>query len=95
MTMARVVGTVVPSKSAAEIPGAAWRITEFCDHHGTKLGDSVIALDLVGAKDGDLVLLCQGSSVRWTSTTADKPVDALVVALVDIIDEHGQLTYRR
>ena len=96
MTLGRVVGTVVCSKSAGDIPGATWRIVETCDHHGRRAeGDTIIALDMVGSGDDDVVLLCRGSSVRWTRRTADKPVDALVVALVDIIDEGGRFTYRR
>ena len=95
MTLARVVGTVVCAEDAAAMAGATWRLVEFCDHHGEINGEVTIALDLVGADDGDVVLLCRGSSVRWTPRTADKPVDVLVVALVDIIDEGGSLTYRR
>ena len=95
MTLARIAGRVVSSKSSAEIPGAVWRIVEICDHHGRPGGDTLIALDTLGAAEDDLVLLCRGSSVRWTRRTAEKPVDALVAALVDIIDEGGRLTYRR
>ena len=95
MTLARVVGTVVCAEDAAAVDGATWRLVEFCDHHGEINGEVAIALDLVGADDGDVVLLCRGSSVRWTRRTADKPVDVLIVALVDIIDEGGRLTYRR
>ena len=95
MTLARIVGTVVCAEDAASIDGATWRLVEACDHHGKTGGDVMIALDLVGADDGDVVLLCRGSSVRWTRRTADRPVDTLVVALVDIIDEEGKLTYRR
>ncbi|RLW69389.1 MAG: hypothetical protein B6D68_02150 [spirochete symbiont of Stewartia floridana] len=95
MTLARVVGTAVPSRSAADIPGAVWRIVEVCDHHGKKRGSRLIALDQVNSRDDDLVMLCRGSSVRWTRETADKPVDALIVALIDIIDEGGKITYKR
>lgn len=95
MILARVTGTVVPSKSAADIPGAVWRVVEVCDHHGKKKNNRLIALDLVDSRNEDLVMLCRGSSVRWTKQTADKPVDALIVALVDIIDEAGKITYRR
>ncbi|MDF1567475.1 MAG: EutN/CcmL family microcompartment protein [Spirochaetaceae bacterium] len=95
MTLGRIVGTVVCSRSAAEIPGAVWRLAETCDHNGEGSDDVMIVLDLVGAEKGDVVLLCRGSSVRWTDRTADKPVDAVIVGLVDIIDEGGIVTYRR
>ena len=95
MTLARIVGTVVCAESAAGIEGASWRLAEECDHRGSLLGDPIVVLDLVGAADGEVVLLCRGSSVRWTPETADRPVDALAVALVDIIDEGGEITFRR
>ena len=95
MTLARIVGTVVCAQSADGIPGATWRLAESCDSSGLTDGDITVALDLVGAERGDLVMLCSGSSVRWTRRTADKPVDTLIVALVDLIDEGGVLTYRR
>jgi len=95
MTLGRIVGTVVCSKSADGIPGAVWRLVETCSHKGEAAGDVTIVLDLVGAEKGDVVLLCKGSSVRWTDRTADKPVDAVIVGLVDIIDEGGIVTYRR
>jgi microcompartment protein CcmK/EutM len=43
----------------------------------------------VGADRGHLVLVTQGSSCRWTSATADKPIDCLIVAIVDSIDQRG------
>ncbi len=95
MTLARIVGTVVCAQSADGIPGAIWRLVEICDTSGLPDGDIVVALDLVGSERGDVVMLCSGSSVRWTRRTADKPVDTLIVALVDLIDEGGVLTYRR
>lgn len=96
MTLARIVGTVVCAQSADGIPGSTWRLVETCDSSGLPDGDiAVVALDLIGAEQGDLVMLCSGSSVRWTRRTADKPVDTLIVALVDLIDEGGVLTYRR
>ncbi|OQX29472.1 MAG: hypothetical protein B0D92_03570 [Spirochaeta sp. LUC14_002_19_P3] len=94
MIFARVTGTVVPSKSAADIPGAVWRVVELSDHHGRSLDSRLIALDALGVRDKDLVLLCRGSSVRWTEQTADKPVDALIAAQVEIVDEDGTLTFR-
>ncbi len=95
MTLARIVGTVVCSRSADNIPGAVWRLVEVCDTSGNPAGDILVALDLVGSDDNDVVLMCNGSSVRWTRQTVDKPVDALIVGLVEMIDEKGIFTYRR
>lgn len=95
MTLARIVGRVVCSRRADGIPGAVWRLVEICDTAGNPDGDIIVALDLVGSEYDDVVLLCSGSSVRWTRQTIDKPVDTLIVGLVEMIDEEGVFTYRR
>jgi microcompartment protein CcmK/EutM len=40
-----------------------------------------------------MVLLTQGSSCRWTSRTDDRPMDTLVVAIVDVIDQAGKTVF--
>lgn len=55
----------------------------------------VIAIDAVGAGVGDVVLFASGSSARQTDATKDKPVDAVVMAIVDMIEREGQVTYKK
>ena len=55
----------------------------------------MIALDIVGAGRGEIVLVSQGSSTRQTPGTIDKPVDALIVGIVDSVDENGTVVYRK
>jgi microcompartment protein CcmK/EutM len=43
----------------------------------------VIAVDAVGAGTGETVLVAQGSSGRQTEVTKDRPVDAVIMAIVD------------
>lgn len=93
MTIARVSGTVVATRRSDRIDGANWLLVEECDQSGKGRGEYLVALDMVGADRGQLVLLTQGSSCRWTHRTDDKPMDTLVVAIVDQIDEAGTLTY--
>jgi len=35
---------------------------------------------------GDVVLVCSGSSARQTAVTKNKPVDAVIMAVVDKLD---------
>jgi len=46
----------------------------------------VVAVDTVQAGVGDVVLVCSGSSARQTSLTKNKPVDAVIMAVVDKLD---------
>ena len=47
---------------------------------------TVVAVDSVGAGVGEVVLVAQGSSARQTEFTKNKPVDAVIMAIVDKLD---------
>lgn len=89
MNLARVRGTVVATVRSDKVAGARWLLVEDCDQKGAGKGEYLVALDMVGADRGQLVLLTQGSSCRWTARTEDRPMDTLVVAIVDTIDQGG------
>jgi len=89
MTLARVRGTVVADQRSDGVEHPRFLLIEECDQSGTGKGEFLVALDMVGADRGQLVLLAQGSSCRWTYLTENKPMDVLVVAIVDTIDQGG------
>jgi microcompartment protein CcmK/EutM len=93
MNLARVRGTVVATRRSDKVDGARFLLVEDCDQRGAGRGDYLVALDMVGANRGQLVLLTQGSSCRWTSRTDDRPMDTLVVAIVDAIDQRGAVRW--
>jgi microcompartment protein CcmK/EutM len=93
MNLARVRGTVVATQRSDKVEGARWLLVEDCDQTGAGKGEYLVALDMVGADRGQLVLLTQGSSCRWTSRTDDRPMDTLVVAIVDTIDQGGAVLW--
>ena len=55
----------------------------------------VVAMDSVGAGPGEVVLVALGSSARLTRATQDKPVDAVIMAIVDSIELEGETVYRK
>lgn len=93
MTIARVRGTVVAAARSDKVEGARWLLVEECDAQGNGTDAFLVALDMVGADRGQVVLLTQGSSCRWTRRTDDRPLDTLVVAIVDTIDRDGETAY--
>jgi microcompartment protein CcmK/EutM len=56
-------------------------------------GNFVIAVDSVGAGVGEVVLTAAGSSARQTEITKDKPVDAVIMAIVDVLEIDGEDRY--
>jgi microcompartment protein CcmK/EutM len=93
VNLARVRGTVVATQRSDKVAGARWLLVEEADQKGAGKGEYLVALDMVGADRGQLVLLTQGSSCRWTERTEDRPMDTLVVAIVDTIDVGGSVQW--
>lgn len=95
MILGRVVGTVVATRRADEIPGARYLLVQATDTRGAVRPAWHVVLDPLGAGVGELVLVAQGSSARQTRTTAEKPVDAVVSGIVDLVEEGGDVVYRK
>lgn len=86
MILGKVVGTVWATRKDQELVGMKFQIVKHVDLD-YKLKDTfVVAVDTVQAGVGDIVLLCSGSSARQTTLTKNKPVDAVIMAVVDKID---------
>jgi microcompartment protein CcmK/EutM len=95
MILGTVVGTVVSTRRADGIESARYLLVEQCDQQGTGKQDFHVALDMINANYGEIVLVCQGSPCRQTLLTNDRPFDALIVAIVDLIDEKGKVVYKK
>jgi len=93
MNLARVRGTVTATRRVDNIEGAKWLLVEESTQRGEGKGEYFVALDMVGAERGELVLLTQGSSCRWTLRTDGRPMDTLVVAIVDFVHSGGRALY--
>jgi carbon dioxide concentrating mechanism protein CcmL len=52
-------------------------------------------LDILGAGYDELVLVTEGSPSRETPLTTNKPFDALIVGIVDLIYENDRIIYRK
>jgi carbon dioxide concentrating mechanism protein CcmL len=94
MTIAKVAGTVVSSVRVDGVKQARYLLVEECDQSGKGRNEFLVALDIIGADRGQLVLLAQGSSCRWTKEAEDKPIDTLIVAIVETVDSRGTTIYR-
>ena len=95
MIFAQVAGTVVATRRADDIRGAKYLLVEECSCRGEARGRYHVALDVVDAGVGEMVMIAQGSSCRQTSLSDRKPVDALICGIVDLVDEQGQIVYRK
>lgn len=86
MFLARVIGTVWSTKKDEQLVGAKFLIVQEVTLELKEKERFVVAVDSVGAGEGEIVLVATGSSSRMTSFTKDKPVDAVIMAIVDKLD---------
>jgi len=89
MNLGKVVGTVWATRKDEQLRGLKLQLVRELDPDGTDLKKVVVAVDSVGAGVGETVLFVQGSSARQTELTKNKPVDAVIIAIVDKTDMSG------
>lgn len=101
MFIAQVTGSVVATHKAATMTGhkllvvEPYRLDEKSRSRLVSTGRTFIAVDTLGAGEGQFVLVTQGSSARLTPETKSLPIDAVVIGLVDSVRVDGQDVFRR
>ena len=93
--MGQVVGTVVSTRKEPELEGIKLLVVRGVDLDGKTTSAVVVCADAVGAGVGELVLYAAGSSARQTEVTRNKPVDHVIMAIVDEITVNGKSRYRK
>ncbi len=83
MQLAKVVGTVVSTRKEASLEGLRLMMVRPVDEEGKATGQNLVAADAVGAGPEEMVLIAAGSSARQTRVTDKRPVDAVIMAIVD------------
>ena len=95
MIFARVTGTVVCTLKDEKLVGSKLLLVQPVDLAGAVKGSPLVAVDSVGAGEGELVLIVQGSSARQTSSTDGRPVDAVIFAIVDTVEQNGKTAFKK
>lgn len=95
MIFARVTGNVVCTQKDEKLVGCKLLLVQPVDLAGAAKGGPIVAVDAVGAGEGELVLLVQGSSARQTSRTNNNPVDAVIFAIVDTVEQGGKKVFTK
>jgi ethanolamine utilization protein EutN len=99
MFLAKVEGSVVATKKDANMTGRKLllirpQLVDDKDPTKFKAGtNTIVAVDSVGAGEGEMVLFCQGSSARLAGGLKEAPVDAVIIGIVDVVDVFGKQIY--
>ena len=83
MLLARVVGTVVATRKDPRLEGHKLLIVKPVTPDGKDEGGYLVAVDTVSAGFKELVITVAGSSARMADGCKDKPVDCVIVGIVD------------
>jgi ethanolamine utilization protein EutN len=91
MFVAKVTGAVVSSHKVDSMVGhkllivEPYRIDPETRRTLKSTGRTFVAIDTVGAGEGEFVLITQGSSARLTPETKNLPIDTVIIGIVDSI----------
>lgn len=92
MILAQVEGSVVATKKNPKMTGSKFLVVRplVVDTPAAEAfrpgSSTLVAVDALGAGEGEVVLIVQGSSARLAGKDKDSPVDAVVVGIVDTVD---------
>lgn len=96
MQIARVKGNVVSTNKTEKLYGLKLLIVVPIDLAAfEEKGQPIVAIDTVGAGEGEVVMLCSGSSSRQTAITENKPSDMAIVGIIDSIEISGKQVFRK
>ena len=89
MFIAKVTGSVVATQKVGAMTGHKLLVVEPFrldpDNRSAlkTAGRTFVAVDTVGAGEGEFVLITQGSSARMTPETKTLPIDTVIIGIVD------------
>jgi len=92
MFIAKVIGSMVATQKVDAMVGRKllviepYRIDPETRAKMVSTGRTLVSVDTVGAGEGEMVLVVQGSSARLTPETKTLPVDATIIGIVDAVN---------
>ncbi|NIL99188.1 MAG: ethanolamine utilization protein EutN [Planctomycetales bacterium] len=101
MFVAKVTGAVVSTQKTKAMVGhklmivEPYRLDQETRQNMKPVGRTFVAVDTIGAGEGEYVLITQGSSARLTPETKELPIDAVIIGIVDSVHVDSQCVYKR
>jgi len=101
MFVAKVTGSIVATQKVDSMIGQKllmvepFRLEPKDRQSMVTTGRTFIAVDALGAGVGDMVLITQGSSARFTPETGKLPIDCVIIGIVDTVSIEKANIYSR
>jgi ethanolamine utilization protein EutN len=87
MIIAKVMGSAVATVKHDLLKTTKLLLVSQADVKGNVTGEPFLAVDLVGAGEGELVVVSQGSSARMATGQSSSPADAAIVGILDSLQK--------
>jgi carbon dioxide concentrating mechanism protein CcmL len=95
MQIAKVCGTVVSTHKSSTLTGVKLILVQLIDSQGNLLPKYEVAGDIVGAGINEWVLVTTGSAARKEIGQEQRPLDAMVVGIIDTVTMGTDLLYSK
>lgn len=95
MQIAEVRGTVVSTQKDPSLRGSKLLLVQLVDIEGNLLPEYEVAADSVGAGNDEWVLVTRGSGARQIPGSEQRPIDAMVVGIIDTVNLDNRLIYSK
>jgi ethanolamine utilization protein EutN len=99
MFVAKVTGSVIATQKVKSMTGHKLLLVEPLRVEPSSrdrligTGRTFVVVDTVGAGQGEMVLIVQGSSARLTPETEKLPVDATIIGIVDSVHVENRTVF--
>ncbi len=101
MFVAKVTGSLVATQKVSTMVGfkllvvEPYRLEPKERKSLTTTGRTFVAVDTLGAGEGEFVLITQGSSARMTPETKNMPIDTVIIGIVDQVHIDHECVFSR
>jgi ethanolamine utilization protein EutN len=85
MQLARVLGTVVATVKSDSLEGRKILVIQPLDGRLKESGKPMVAIDSIGAGQGEIVFWCRGREASFPFLPTEVPTDCTIVGIVDSV----------
>ena len=95
MEVGRIAGQVVSTVRCDGMPQNSLLLVDFLDANGESTGRREVAVDTIGAGEGEWVLVSRGSSARVAIVGKEPPIDLAIVGIIDHVTAGDTIVYKK
>lgn len=95
MELARVEGTVISTAKNDRLDGYKLLLVNLVGPDMKPTSTYLVAVDSVGAGEGEIVIIVRGSSARQSADLTNVPTDTSIVAIVDTVEFKDKTMYKK